>query len=310
MARFYVGTAGWSYEDWEGIVYPRPKPRGFHPLPFLGRLIDTVEINSTFYRTPPPAMSRSWVRRVEALPDFLFTVKLLQAFTHERQAFTQKDVDEFKAGIAPLVAARRLAALLIQFPWSFANTPANTDYLLRLFSLFSDHPLALEVRQRSWATPEFLRLLAGRGVAFCNIDQPLFPSCLAPSAEATSPDFAYVRLHGRNAKDWFRKDAGRDDRYNYLYAHDELEEWIGRIRQLGKKSGRVFVITNNHYQGQALANALQIKNLLTGEKLEIPETLLEAYPALREIVGRIKSGKRDLFEDEPGAAPEDKEDKP
>ncbi len=309
MAKFYVGTAGWSYEDWEGLVYPRPKPRGFHPLPFLARFIDTVEINSTFYRTPPAGMSNSWVKRVEAFPDFMFTVKLLQAFTHERQAISQKDVDAFKAGIAPLVAARRLAALLVQFPWSFANTPANTDYLVRLFGLFADHPLALEVRHRSWTTPDFFRLLAEHRVGFCNIDQPLFPSCLPPSAEATNPDFAYVRMHGRNAKDWFRKEAGRDDRYNYLYANDGLEEWVSRIRQLGKKSGRVFVITNNHYKGQALANALQIKNLLTGEKLDIPETLLETYPALREIVSRIRSGRRDLFPDDPAAAPDDKEDK-
>jgi uncharacterized protein YecE (DUF72 family) len=309
MTKFYVGTAGWSYEDWEGLVYPRPKPRGFHPLPFLARLVDTVEINITFYRTPAPAMSSSWVRRVEAFPDFLFTVKLLQAFTHERQAFTQKDVDEFKAGIAPLVAARRLAALLVQFPWSFANTPGNTDYLARLFGLFADHPLALEVRHRSWVTPEFFRFLAGHRVGFCNIDQPLFPSCIAPSAEAPHPDFAYVRMHGRNAKDWFRRDAGRDDRYNYLYARDELAEWVDRIRQLGKKSGRVFVITNNHYRGQALANALQIKNLLTGEKLDVPETLLETYPALREIVSRIRSGSRDLFQDDPPSAPDDKEEK-
>ena len=79
-------------------------------------------------------------------------------------------------------------------------------------------------------------------------------------------------------EDWFREEAGRDDRYNYLYAKDELEEWVERIKELGRKSDKVFVITNNHYRGQALANALQIKNMITGEKLDIPELILEKIP--------------------------------
>ena len=102
MTTYYVGTAGWSYEDWEGIVYPPDKPRGFHPLPFLARLIDIVEINSTFYRPASAYMAMSWLRKVEAFPSFLFAVKLHQVFTHKRNAFGQKDVDEFRAGIDPL----------------------------------------------------------------------------------------------------------------------------------------------------------------------------------------------------------------
>lgn len=118
----------------------------------------------------------------------------------------------------------------------------------------------------------------------------------------TNPDFSYVRLHGRNYRDWFREGAGRDARYNYLYAKDELEEWIRRIKDLGRDSDRVYVITNNHYRGQALANALQIKNMVSGEKLEIPAGLLKQYPVLEEIVKRIRKGQLDLFKDE--TAPE------
>ena len=115
---------------------------------------------------------------------------------------------------------------------------------------------------------------------------------------STNPAFAYVRLHGRNYKNWFRAGAGRDDRYDYLYAKDELQEWIDRIKQLGQKSGKIYVITNNHYRGQAMANALQIKNMLSGEKLEIPRLLIERYPALEEILKRIRKGQKDLFGDE------------
>jgi len=96
-------------------------------------------------------------------------------------------------------------------------------------------------------------------------------------------------------KDWFREGAGRDDRYNYLYAQDELEDWVQRIKDLGRKSSKVFVIMNNHYQGQAVANALQIRNLLTGEKLEIPHLLLKRFPVLEDIVKRLQSGQMDLF---------------
>ncbi|HEK86181.1 MAG TPA: DUF72 domain-containing protein [Candidatus Aminicenantes bacterium] len=298
MKKYYVGTAGWSYEDWEGIVYPPIKGRGFHPLEYLAHFIDLVEINSTFYRPASPAMAYSWLRRVQAYAEFLFTVKLLQVFTHQRQDFSQKDVDDFKRGIAPLAAKQRLAAILIQFPWSFANTAENQEHLEKLFSLFGEFPLALEVRHSSWDLPEFYNFLKEYRVAFCNIDQPIFHHSIKPSAIVTNPAFSYVRLHGRNYKDWFREEAGRNDRYNYLYSKEELEDWIGRIKKLAEGSQRVFIITNNHYRGQALANALQIKNMLTGEKLQIPATMLEKYPVLKEIAQKLEKDQAELFESE------------
>jgi len=295
MARYHIGTAGWSYEDWEGVVYPTSKPRGFHPLVFLAAYFNTIEINSTFYRPASAALALSWVKKVAAFPEFLFAVKVHQVFTHQRRDFTQKDLDDFKQGLAPILAAGRLAALLLQFPWSFGNTGENAGYLMKLLDGFAGWPLALEVRHASWGTPEFYRELTSRRVCFCNIDQPIFRQSIQPSAIVTNPEFSYVRLHGRNAKDWFREGAGRDDRYNYLYAKDELVDWVQRIKDLGQKSAKVFVITNNHYRGQAVANALQIRNLLTGEKLEIPQLLLKRFPVLQDIVTRIQSGQLDLF---------------
>lgn len=294
--KYYIGTAGWSYKDWEGIVYPAKKRSDFHPLIFLARYINVVEINSTFYRPPSLRMSLSWIRRVKDHPDFLFTVKLHQVFTHQRKGFSQKDVEEFKLGIEPLMVHNKLAAVLIQFPWSFARNTINLDYLISLFTLFSDFPLALEVRHGSWGVPDFYRLLSEHRICFCNIDQPLFGNSIKPSAIHTIPAFSYVRLHGRNYKNWFNENAGRDERYNYLYSKDELEGWIEKIKELGNKSNKVFVITNNHYRGQALANALQIKNMVTQEKLDIPVDLLNQYPVLREIIKKMKSGQLDLFE--------------
>lgn len=307
MNRYYVGTAGWSYEDWEGIVYPPVKGRGFHPLEYLAHFIDIVEINSTFYRPASPGMAYSWLRRVQAFARFLFTVKLLQVFTHQRKDFSQKEVGDFKKGIEPLAVKQRLAAILIQFPWSFHDSAENRDYLERLFKLFAEFPLALEVRHGSWDRPDFHEFLKEHKVCYCNIDQPVFSNSIKPSAIVTNPLFSYVRLHGRNYKDWFREEAGRDDRYNYLYTTDELEDWIKRIKKLAEGSDRVFIITNNHYRGQALANALQIKNMITGEKLQVPATMLEKYPVLKEIAKKLEKGQIDLFEEKAEAGGSDVE---
>jgi uncharacterized protein YecE (DUF72 family) len=297
MADYFIGTAGWSYKDWDGIVYPQKKSAGFHALIFLAHYINIIEINSTFYRPPVIQFSLSWIKKVENYPDFLFAVKLHQVFTHKRKGFTQKDVDNFKFGIEPLRAKERLASILIQFPWSFASTTSNNDYLIKLFKSFSDYPLTVEVRHSSWDSADFYKLLSEFNVSFCNIDQPIFRNSIKPSAISTNPEFSYVRLHGRNYKNWFKQDAGRDERYNYLYTKEELEDWIGRIKDLGNKSSKVYIITNNHYQGQALANALQIKNMITGEKLDVPPLLVEQYPVLKELAEKLKEGQLGLFDE-------------
>jgi uncharacterized protein YecE (DUF72 family) len=298
MASYYVGTAGWSYEDWEGVVYPTAKPRGFHALSYLPAFVDIVEVNSTFYRPAPPAMVRSWLKKLEGRPGFLLSLKLYQAFTHAREGFGQKDVDDVRQAADLVQIQGRLAALLVQFPWSFRNTPANQEYLRRLLGTFAGYPLAVEVRHAGWDDPAYYGLLKEHGAAFCNIDQPVIGESLGPSAVSTTPAFAYVRFHGRNYENPFREEAGRNDRYDYLYAKDELEDWVARIKDLGRKSGRVYIITNNHYRGQAMANALQIRNMITGEKVDVPGPLLEKFPVLREIVRAIRAGQRGLFDED------------
>jgi uncharacterized protein YecE (DUF72 family) len=297
MSRYYIGTAGWSYEDWKGIVYPSVTERGFHPLTYLATWVNIVEVNSTFYRPPALSLSLFWIKKLAGFPDFLLAVKAHQVFTHERENWSQKDVDGFKLGIEPLRAEGRLAALLFQFPWSFVHSEPNVAYLMRIFRAFAGYPMTVEVRHSSWDQPGFYRLLSENQACFCNIDQPVIGSSIGPSARATVRDFSYVRLHGRNYRDWFREEAGRDDRYNYLYNNEELDEWVERIKDLGRNTDKVFVITNNHYRGQALANALQIKNKITGQLLQIPRTMLQKYPVLMEIAKKLAKGQLDLFEE-------------
>jgi uncharacterized protein YecE (DUF72 family) len=295
MTAIHFGTAGWSYEDWKGIVYGSEK---IHPLVFLAHYINFIEINSTFYRLPVMQFALSWVKKVEPFPRFLFSVKLHQVFTHQRKDFSQKEVDQFKLGIEPLRANSRLASILLQFPWSYRYSDKHREYLIRLFELFTGYPLALEIRHSSWDIPLFYELLQEYRVCFCNIDQPIFRNSIKPSEVSTNPEFSYVRLHGRNYNNWFKESAGRDERYNYLYSKDELQDWVKRIKGLAKKGEKVYVIANNHYRGQALANVLQLKNMITGKKIAIPPLLLEHYPELKEIVDTIKRGQLGLFEEE------------
>ena len=283
-----VGTAGWSYPDWEGVVYPKGAAGSSDALPLLVRMFDTLEINVSFYRPPSPRMSQSWARRVSTRPTFRFTAKLWQGFTHARGEEHAAEERSFKEGMRPLVEAGLLGALLAQFPHSFKDNHDNRDYLDNLIERFAAYPLVVELRHISWMGGDFLSTLDERGVGFCNVDQPVFSSSAHPSTVMTGK-VGYVRLHGRNKAEWFRKAAGRDARYDYLYSHEEIREWADRIRLMQGKSragADVFIIANNHYRGQAPANALELMNLLTGESVEIPESLMKAFPHLAPMAAK------------------------
>jgi uncharacterized protein YecE (DUF72 family) len=276
-----VGPAGWSYTDWAGIVYPHHKPRGFHEAAYLAQFFDTIEINTSFYSPPRAEVVKAWAARIAFNPNFKFTAKLWKRFTHECNANLQ-DEKAFKQGLAPLLNDGRLGALLLQLPWSFKNTPENHEYLSGLIMQFMEYPLVLEVRHGSWNQPEVFRWLADLGVGFCNIDQPVIGQSIAPSAHATAP-VGYVRLHGRNYEHWFTSNEHPEERYNYLYSQTELEPWAARIRNVDRNAELTFVITNNHFEGKAIANALQLIALLRNQRVRVPETLLESYPELEKI---------------------------
>jgi len=180
-----------------------------------------------------------------------------------------------------LAADKRLGALLIQFPNSFKNTPENRDYLDGLLRKFSEYPRVVEIRHSSWNDEAILRYFAEKGVSLCNIDQPLLGKAIRPSEHVTAP-VAYVRLHGRNYEQWFEHEKPHD-RYNYLYTEPELAKWAGRIRKIEEKAETTFVVANNHFQGKAAVNGLQLKHQLTGRKVKGPAVLVEHYPQLKEI---------------------------
>ena len=293
--RIRIGTAGWSYKDWDGILYPPEVMRKkVHPVEFLARFFDVIEINTSFYGHIRPELGRLWSRKAAAVnPNFLFTAKLHRSFTHSPLAVMEptsaasirpNDQDERLAreGLASLAAEGKLGALLIQFPVSFKNTSLNREYLEQLLRQFIEYPRVVEVRHESWDNPETIAEFMRQNVGFCNIDQPLLGRSLAPTEHVTS-GVGYVRLHGRNYEQWFDSDS-RNDRYNYLYKPAELEKWKAKIEIIAHRAESTYVIANNHFQAKAAVNALELKHLLDGKKVRAPETLVEHYPELKEMV--------------------------
>ena len=294
--RIYVGTAGWSYKDWEGIVYPAQIKKSQHPVEYLARYLDVIEINTSFYGHIKPEWGKLWYRKANAVnPDFLFTAKLNRAFTHSPIAVVESTSAETiranpdderlaKEGLASIAGENMLGALLAQFPISFKNTNANRDYLDEVIGKFKQFPLVVEVRHNSWSNEGTLCYFVEKGVAFCNIDQPRLGKAVTPSEHVTAP-LAYVRLHGRNYEQWFDSDS-RNDRYDYLYTAPELEGWKTRIDAIAGKAQKTFVVTNNHFEGKAAVNALQLKHMLTGQAVPVPETLMKKYWELGQIADK------------------------
>jgi uncharacterized protein YecE (DUF72 family) len=319
--RLLIGTSGWNYPSgkgtWNGVFYPRPRPKGFDELRYYAEHFDTVEVNSTFYGQPRVDVCRSWAARTPA--GFEFSVKLFQKFTHpkmyrERVARglpedarddaaaaslarpTSADLDEFRRGIEPLATSGKLGALLAQFPASFKNDQPSRDYLAWLLRAFRGYSIAVELRHRTWsdALPQTLAMLNDFRAAWVQIDEPKFRFSIRQNYLPNIKGFYYMRLHGRNADRWWRHEHS-DDRYNYLYTADELTEFSETaiaVRQLVKKT---YLYTNNHYSAKSVANAAMIKQQI-GEPIEggYPPEFAEQFPQLAAVVNVALPRQRTL----------------
>jgi uncharacterized protein YecE (DUF72 family) len=319
-----IGTSGWNYPSgagtWNGVFYPpsRGRKKGFDELAFYAEHFNTVEVNSTFYGQPKADVSRGWAERTPA--GFEFSIKLYQKFTHPamfKRAFTkgvaaqdhepdadamldalvrpnQSDLDDFRRGIEPLASAGKLGALLAQFPPSFKDSPASRDYLLWLLAAFSDHRVAVELRHRSWsdAVGDTLALLDPFGAAWVQIDEPKFRLSIRQNFLPNVEGLYYMRLHGRNVKQWWTHEKS-EDRYNYLYTAPEISEFVETVESARQLVKKLYLYTNNHFSAKSVANAAMIKKQL-GEPLdgEYREEFLSEYPAL---AGVLKPAAKNLF---------------
>ena len=249
-----IGTSGWSYPSgkgtWNGLFYPATRSKragteGFDELRFYAEHFDTVEVNSTFYGQPRADVTRGWARTHAA--GFEFSLKLYQKFTHPKmfKEAALKTAPGAEGALLDLLAEvtqatsttsapasirlrqqAKLGALLAQFPPSFKELPPSRDYLAQLLRAFADYPVAVELRHKSWsdAIGETLSLLNAFGAAWVQIDEPKFRFSIRQNYLPNVTSFYYMRLHGRNAAQWWRHDKS-EDRYNYLYSAGELQEF-------------------------------------------------------------------------------------
>jgi uncharacterized protein YecE (DUF72 family) len=297
--RVLVGVAGWSYPDWKEIVYPRETH--VDKLQYLSHFFDTIEVNTSFYSIPSRSMVTGWTNCVSHNPRFLFTLKLYKLFTHGDNiqegtpTLVPSLVDSFKAALEPLQECRKLGALLMQFPYRFHYETKNLDYLLVLFETFREFPLALEVRHRSFHLDSFFKLLEDHQVAFANIDQPGVSHAMPITPVFTAQRLAYLRFHGRNTANWFDMEVGRDGRYDYDYSSQELEVYLGMVREFQQRAGTLYVIFNNHYRASEVKNALEFIHQLSGKPVKVMPKLLKAYPELRQIALPEETEPNDVF---------------
>jgi uncharacterized protein YecE (DUF72 family) len=303
VSRVRVGTSGWSYPSgkgsWKGIFYPRPgrRPRGapkFDELAFYADHFDTVEVNSSFYRVPAVETVEQWSARTP--PGFEFSFKLYQKFTHpdmfakatarDPSQLGTADVDEFRRALDPLAQAGKLGALLAQFPASFKNDPESSGYLAWLLKGFRDYSVAVELRHRTWsdAPEETLDLLGQFGAAWAQIDEPKFRSSIRQDLSPNTRSFYYLRLHGRNAEQWWKHDSS-EDRYNYLYSSEELEPFAEAAKAASRQVRKAYLYANNHFSAKSVANAAILKHQL-GQDVEgdYPAEMVERYPDLKGLV--------------------------
>jgi uncharacterized protein YecE (DUF72 family) len=277
----FVGPAGWSYDDWQGIVHPRCS--GLERLRAVSRMFDLIEINTSFYGPPSATAGRSWAETVKDRARFRFSAKLSRRFTHDDpRTWRLADRDDFRAGLEPLREAGKLGPLLCQFPHSFTPRDASLRRLERIRGAFPEARLVLEVRHRSWLAAEAMERVRDLGYSFCCVDQPLAHDSIGLEARATGP-IGYLRLHGRNAAKWFDRAAPVHEKYDWLYPEEQIAEIVQVARDLRERTEELYVVANNHFAGKGPATALEIAHALAGSCPELPPSLVEAFPRLARL---------------------------
>lgn len=254
----HIGTSGFSYQDWVGHFYPEGTKKSDF-LTHYSRYFDSLEVNYTYYRMPSQRTMQGLVDKSGGA--VRFAVKLTGLFTHERSAGPE-EARLFTSALEPMSDSGTLGCLLAQFPYAFKPTQENYNHLDTLAGWFQDSPLVVEVRNRNWLAPRFFDFLKARQIGFCCVDEPQIRGLLPDLKTVTSP-IGYVRFHGRNADKWYNHERA-EERYDYLYSHRELASWVPGIKSMRADCEELYLFFNNHFEGKAVANAMELREMLTG----------------------------------------------
>jgi len=290
--QFLVGTASWTDPSLvkSDTFYPPSAKTAEDRLRFYAQHFKTVEVDSSYYALPSEKNARLWAERTP--DDFVFNLKAFAMLTQhpadtarlpiaikemltseQRSAPRLKDppgavldlcFQMFSSALKPLREAGKLGMLLFQFPPYFVHSTRNLDYMAGLSERVPGDSIAIEFRHPSWVSDQnragTMRFLREHRLAYVSVDAPVAPSLMPPILEVTGPD-AYVRFHGRNLENWYKRDIAVAERYKYLYAERELAQWAGRLSKLSDVR-RAFVIFNNCYRNFGIMNATTMAAML------------------------------------------------
>ncbi len=278
----HCGPSGWAHAQWQNIFYPAAKSKDFHQLEFTSRYFNSVELSSSFFAPLKPELSQLWCRQVRDNHAFQFSVRAWRKLTYESQ-LEAKDIVAFREGIRPIEEAKKLGAVLLQFPSAYRFTSENRARFIQLRRELKGLPLVAEFRHSSWMEEDALAMLIDYHVGFCNIDQPDHSRAMPPTAFLTSP-VAYVRL------------CGRTHSGSYQYSVDELSEWTHRIRKVSRYAKRSFVVFANDSGARSLVNAFQMQQLMGIEDVRAPRDLIRRFPQELQIVRPDQPLQTGLFD--------------
>lgn len=236
----YVGTSGWTYDDWDGAFYP-PGVSGPERLSFYAERFDTVEVNASFYRSPTAPMINAWNKRLGR--DFHLVLKGPRTVTHLKKLADCDEALGFFLGRATQLT--RLKVILWQLPPSLHKDAERLDGFLGKLPGSVRH--AVEFRHESWWDDEVKDVLARHGASFVAVSHPDMPDDII-----VTTDFVYVRFHGL-----------KGELYTYDYPDKELSRWAKRLEPF-LKDRTLYAFFNNDYHAHAIKNAIELRKLITG----------------------------------------------
>jgi len=297
LGEVHVGTCSWTDPTLiaAGTFYPRKEMSAEERLKFYAQNFDVVEVDSTFYALPSEKVIGLHTERTpddftlhykafglltqhpidpKRLPKNIKAMLPEEALDKKRLGFNEVTAEArdmafqmFESALRPADSAGKLGVLLFQFPPYFTHKDSNKGYILQCKEKFPQYRLAIEFRHPSWLTEDkrkdTLNFLEENGLIYVSADEPQFDDgkTIPPIAEATA-DVAYIRMHGRNKENWFRRDIPTVERYAYEYFDEELKEWLLKIKELMYETRRAYAMFNNCYADYAVNNARRMKELL------------------------------------------------
>jgi uncharacterized protein YecE (DUF72 family) len=267
----YIGTSGFSYDDWKGEFYPA-KIAKKDMLAYYARSFGAVEINSTYYAIPGAASFASMDRKTP--DDFRFVVKAHKDMTHAETP-NAAGFDAFMGSIGPLIDSGKLGCVLAQYPWGFKPNEVNIGRLRDLRDRLGDVRAVVEFRNSEWVNDETFGLLRELDLGFCCVDEPQLKG-LMPKVSVVTSETGYIRFHGRNAKNWWKHEESHE-RYDYLYSEEELQEWVPKAEEVIENASDTYMFFNNHFRGKSAINARMFAGMLgltlPTEKISEPEQM-------------------------------------